>query len=549
MRIHYISHPVKGQNWGGPHDVDVLHALQQLGHTVTGMPDYSQPPEPRKPSLWEALLWLARPKFLLPMWQMARLELATALKVKREWTGADVIYTRHRWLNLAEVLLRKFYGIPVVKELNGIVADEVEMARGRDIPWRIIKRVERWNMRQADGWIVASELIAKTLHEDFGVPAERMMLAQFGADAERFKPAPAPTNQTVCWTGTIWEVQGLDVLVQAWPQIKASCPEAKAVLAGLDRIGLERSLPESIKTDFTFLGELPQEEMPRIINSAAVCIGPLTWHKAHRRTGLCSVKLCEYMACGKPVVAARIPGLEFVEQSRGGLLVESGNAWQLGLAINFLLEESVVAQRMGQAGRQYVECERTWLCFARKVEANLQAAVDEGQASAKARLRFTSELIPAGSVLDIGSHDGELSRLLGNVTSIDTKPVNKGVIQADALHLPFANRSFDTVTCLEVLEHLTDTELPQAVSEIKRVAREHIVISVPNNCTKGISGHLQSFRQKDMEKMFGKGNFYYYGSMPHFSEGFTRRLLPKGWLPVYNRLTGYRRWLIGVFNA
>ena len=46
------------------------------------------------------------------------------------------------------------------------------------------------------------------------------------------------------------------------------------------------------------------------------------------------------------------------------------------------------------------------------------------------------------------------------------------------LNLPYADNSFDTVVCSEVLEHIEDHE--KAMQELKRVARNFVVISVPN---------------------------------------------------------------------
>lgn len=44
--------------------------------------------------------------------------------------------------------------------------------------------------------------------------------------------------------------------------------------------------------------------------------------------------------------------------------------------------------------------------------------------------------------------------------------------------LPFSDKSFDAVLCSEVLEHLDDPN--RAVSELKRVARSHVIITVPH---------------------------------------------------------------------
>ena len=52
----------------------------------------------------------------------------------------------------------------------------------------------------------------------------------------------------------------------------------------------------------------------------------------------------------------------------------------------------------------------------------------------------------------------------------------KGVV-ADACKLPFLDRSFDTVVCAEVLEHIRP--MGEALSEAIRVAKKKIIISYP----------------------------------------------------------------------
>jgi ubiquinone/menaquinone biosynthesis C-methylase UbiE len=53
-------------------------------------------------------------------------------------------------------------------------------------------------------------------------------------------------------------------------------------------------------------------------------------------------------------------------------------------------------------------------------------------------------------------------------------------VAGSVVDLPFADRSFDVVGCFEVLEHLPGDLPRQALSELARVARRAIVLSVPH---------------------------------------------------------------------
>ncbi len=91
------------------------------------------------------------------------------------------------------------------------------------------------------------------------------------------------------------------------------------------------------------------------------------------------------------------------------------------------------------------------------------------------------------SVLDVGSGRGYLARRLaervrGRVLGADLHvPSDRGgdavFLRADGEALPFPDRSFDTVTCCHVLEHVQDASA--TVRELRRVARRRLVVVVP----------------------------------------------------------------------
>jgi 2-polyprenyl-3-methyl-5-hydroxy-6-metoxy-1,4-benzoquinol methylase len=108
------------------------------------------------------------------------------------------------------------------------------------------------------------------------------------------------------------------------------------------------------------------------------------------------------------------------------------------------------------------------------------------------RLRSIVAPLGAASVLDAGCGEGETISRLGDllpepVFAVDILDESVAftkrrlpsveVSRHSVYELPFEDDRFDLVLCLEVLEHL---ERPSAaVGELRRVAREHLVLSVP----------------------------------------------------------------------
>lgn len=91
-------------------------------------------------------------------------------------------------------------------------------------------------------------------------------------------------------------------------------------------------------------------------------------------------------------------------------------------------------------------------------------------------------------------------------------------INGDISHIPLKERSVDLVISSEVLEHLPGENLFFAVTELKRISRKYIMITVPNqeNLKKNnvkcpacrnvfnVSMHYNSFNRENLEKLFGE---------------------------------------------
>jgi ubiquinone/menaquinone biosynthesis C-methylase UbiE len=110
------------------------------------------------------------------------------------------------------------------------------------------------------------------------------------------------------------------------------------------------------------------------------------------------------------------------------------------------------------------------------------------------RFEVTAGLIlpSAERLLDVGTGNGAfLSFLEGRSSALDLCGLERSkaaiaasrcgakIIEGSMDTLPFQDRAFDTVTALEVIEHLPHAVYPRALAEMARVASRQVLISVP----------------------------------------------------------------------
>lgn len=107
----------------------------------------------------------------------------------------------------------------------------------------------------------------------------------------------------------------------------------------------------------------------------------------------------------------------------------------------------------------------------------------------RGRLAYASEDVNSfemgAAYLDVGCGRGEMLDLansngLAEVRGVETVPAlcdGIRVIHGDACALPFADNSFDYLTCYDVLEHLVPGEEQEALDEFARVCRGVVLLS------------------------------------------------------------------------
>jgi len=156
------------------------------------------------------------------------------------------------------------------------------------------------------------------------------------------------------------------------------------------------------------------------------------------------------------------------------------------------------------------------------------------------RIPETAKLIPEGvvTILDVGCGKGfflnmlpaKYQRLGLDSSSEVLRYVKTRTILGNIAKLPFPDRSFDLVTCLEVLEHLPDGVYREAINEIERVARKYIILSVPNR---------ENLNQALLECPICRYRFHLYGHSRSFSALILKTLF-RGFDPLSIKEIGPR---------
>jgi len=173
------------------------------------------------------------------------------------------------------------------------------------------------------------------------------------------------------------------------------------------------------------------------------------------------------------------------------------------------------------------------------------------------RIIRTIELIPPDvqTILDAGCGNGAFLNSLPDryqAIGLDFSQealqyVKSKAIRGDIAALPFEAASFDLVTCLEVLEHLPSPVFEKALSELQRVSKKYIIISVPNDedldfalvicpacrCWYNPHRHVRSFSAGKLKTLFER-----------FALSELQEVGPLEPRPQYNRFlyAAYRLW-------
>jgi len=223
---------------------------------------------------------------------------------------------------------------------------------------------------EAEVMATADRIIAFSPHERdamvrlYGADASRVSLVPCGVDLSVFRPLDRKMarerlglngDKILLYVGRVEPLKGLELLVETAAQIDSE-EGVRVMVVGadvngngeIDRVKLlakERDLEDQID----FVGQVDHNELPLYYNAADVCVVP----SYYESFGLVAL---EAMACGIPVVAARVGGLStIIQHGSTGYLKPWRCPDAFANSVEMIISSDGLQQSLGEAARKRAE--------------------------------------------------------------------------------------------------------------------------------------------------------------------------------------------------
>jgi glycosyltransferase involved in cell wall biosynthesis len=315
--------------------------------------------------------------FLIASWHVLRQELAA-------WRP-DVLLWFDSPGQMAPLLALSDPACATVLFVNGLPDEEVQgVWRLPFVRWVLRAALKNAACRVQAVVSICREIVAQ-MEDTWSIPPERCHVIRNGVDEDRFYPQPHGAARTalglpveglcVGFVGGFFPWHGLETLIEAVPFVRAKVPTATFLLVGegqtkpaLEQLVQQRELTETVR----FVGRADWEQVPTWIAACDVCV---VLHRQIRSYPGDSMKLWEYLSCGRPVVTTIGPGYgETVEAIGCGLAAKPDHAQDVARQLIRLLENSEERMKMGERGRMAVIQAHTWDVRAKELELVCHAA-------------------------------------------------------------------------------------------------------------------------------------------------------------------------------
>jgi len=281
----------------------------------------------------------------------------------------DLVWFRSPWEGVPAVRDALRRGIPAVYEAHGFPSVELPAhhpgLRCREATLDRLVAEENL-LLHGSCRIITPSRTGRGFLQMRGVPPERIRVVPNSVQLERFT-APSPAGPglplRLAYLGTLAPWQGLGTLVEALAHLKGRL-EVRLQVVGTRKGAWLRDLRNLVRAlgvrgMVEVEGPLASEQIPAFLAQAHLCLAPLPDDPRNSLQGCCPIKILEYLAAGRAVLATRVPPVEeIIEHGRTGWLVRPGSPSALAEGLLTLAGRPDLVEGLGRNAR--AEAQARW---------------------------------------------------------------------------------------------------------------------------------------------------------------------------------------------
>jgi len=282
----------------------------------------------------------------------------------------DVVHYRNIWDGLAVAQSKKRFGYKTLFEVNGLPSIELKYHYpGIDSGLLSkIKEQEIATLHLSDAIICPSNVTRDYL-TSLGLDRKRVTVIPNGVSPSDFSPSPLPSREgrvpVLLYIGTLADWQGLDIVIRALPRIleqqtvqlqvvgRGRSRQRKLLVKQIRKLGVEGNV--------IIQPAVPHHEVATLIARADICLAPLGLNDRNVTQGACPIKVLEYMASSRPLIASNIPIVrELVREDLDALLFSPNDPEDLARQVLVLLNDYELSKRLADSATERARNQFTW---------------------------------------------------------------------------------------------------------------------------------------------------------------------------------------------
>jgi glycosyltransferase involved in cell wall biosynthesis len=248
---------------------------------------------------------------------------------------------------------------------------------GNRLVYRALLFFESLSFSVADHIITTNQSYKEVALARGGVKPDQITIVRNGPEDLQSIPVPPDhelrekAGTIIGYVGVMGFQDGVDYLIRALAHLVNDLGKTDfycVIIGKGNAVSSLKELTTSLGLDayVWFTGFIPTADMIRYLSTADICVDPDPSNPFNDRSSM--IKMTEYMAYGKPIVAFDLPEHRMTAQG-AALYARPNEELDFARKLADLMDNPEKRHRMGKLGRERIEKELAWSCQEPKIIA------------------------------------------------------------------------------------------------------------------------------------------------------------------------------------